>query len=129
MRTVPAILLGLLLAGTGAMPAAGADPDTTPPTAPAELDASDLTCESVTLTWSAATDDVGVDAYDIYHDGQLVRSVPGTARTATLPVVGGATWGWYVNARDAAGNVSQRSDPVTVTPARPVPTRCAAPPP
>lgn len=115
MRTVPAILLGLLLAGTGAMPAAGADPDTTPPTAPAELDASDLTCESVTLTWSAATDDVGVDAYDIYHDGQLVRSVPGTARTATLPVVGGATWGWYVNARDAAGNVSQAGPTVPVT--------------
>jgi glucose/arabinose dehydrogenase len=96
--------------------APAAAPDTTPPTAPAELTAGGLTCETVTLTWSAASDDVGVDAYDIYHDGQLVRSVPGTARSATLPVVGGATWGWYVNARDAAGNVSQAGPTVSVTP-------------
>ena len=45
-----------------------------------------------------------------------MTSVPGTARTATLPVVGGATWGWYVNARDAAGNVSQAGPTVSVTP-------------
>ena len=90
--------------------------DTTPPSAPAELRASALTCDSVTLSWSAATDDVGVDAYDIYHDGQLVRSVPGVTTSATLPVVGGVTWGWYVNARDAAGNVSQAGPTVPVTP-------------
>jgi glucose/arabinose dehydrogenase len=96
------------------VPAAGAD--TTPPTAPAQLRVAALTCDSVSLSWSAATDDVGVDAYDIYHDGQLVRSVPGTTTSATLPVVGGATWGWYVNARDAAGNVSQAGPTVSVTP-------------
>ncbi|MDY7086689.1 MAG: PQQ-dependent sugar dehydrogenase [Actinomycetota bacterium] len=90
--------------------------DTTPPTAPAHLEAGALTCESVTLTWSAATDDVGVDAYDLYHDGQLVTSVPGATTSARLPVVGGATWGWYVNARDAAGNVSQAGPTVSVTP-------------
>ncbi|GAB7036948.1 MULTISPECIES: PQQ-dependent sugar dehydrogenase [Catenuloplanes] len=111
MRTLAAILLIPALLAPGA--AAG---DTTPPTAPAELRVDAVTCESAVLTWSAATDDVGVAAYDVYHDGQLVRSVPGDTTSATLPVVGGATWGWYVNARDAAGNVSQAGPTVTVTP-------------
>lgn len=90
--------------------------DTTPPTAPAELRVDALACDSVSLSWSAATDDSGVTGYDIYHDGQLVTSVAGTARSVTVPAVGGATWGFYVNARDEAGNVSQASPTVSVTP-------------
>ncbi len=89
--------------------------DTTPPTAPADPRTSDLTCAKVTFAWSASSDDVGVAFYDIYHDGQLITSVPGTALSAELTVVPGATWGLYVNARDAAGNVSQASPTVTVT--------------
>jgi glucose/arabinose dehydrogenase len=105
-------------AGTAAqrwtVPAGGVD--TTPPTAPGAPRVDALACDSVTLSWSAATDDTGVAAYDLYHDGQLVTSVPGSTRTATVPVVGGATWGFYVNARDAAGNVSQAGPTVPVTP-------------
>ncbi|WP_447001961.1 PQQ-dependent sugar dehydrogenase [Saccharothrix isguenensis] len=89
--------------------------DTTSPTAPANPRTSNLTCTSVTLSWSASTDDVGVAAYDIYHDGQHMTSVPGMALSASLTVVPGATWGLYVNARDAAGNVSQASPTVTIT--------------
>nr|WP_306745043.1 PQQ-dependent sugar dehydrogenase [Saccharothrix yanglingensis] len=89
--------------------------DTTPPTAPAAPRTSNLTCSSVTLSWSASTDDVGVAFYDVYHDGQLMTSVPGTARSVDLTVVPGATWGLYVNARDAAGNVSQAGPTVTIT--------------
>ncbi|MFI7436142.1 PQQ-dependent sugar dehydrogenase [Micromonospora haikouensis] len=90
--------------------------DTRPPTPPTNLRSSRLTCQSVTLTWSASRDDVGVANYDVYHDGQLVTSVGGSTLTATLTVVQGVTWGWYVNARDAAGNVSQASATLTVTP-------------
>jgi glucose/arabinose dehydrogenase len=86
--------------------------DTEPPTAPGGLRTSDLTCTSVTLAWDAATDDVGVTAYDVYHDGQLMTSVPGTE--AALTLVPGANWGLYVNARDAAGNVSQASETLTL---------------
>ncbi|GAB2975266.1 PQQ-dependent sugar dehydrogenase [Saccharothrix stipae] len=89
--------------------------DTTSPTAPANPRTSNLTCTGVTFSWSASTDDVGVAFYDIYHDGQLMTSVPGTALSAALTVVPGATWGLYVNARDAAGNVSQASPTVTIT--------------
>lgn len=93
-----------------------AEGDTTPPTAPGTPHVDALTCDSVTLTWSAAADDTGVTGYDVYHDGQLVTSVPGSTTSATVPVVGGATWGFYVNARDAAGNVSQAGPTATVTP-------------
>ncbi|MDG4787755.1 PQQ-dependent sugar dehydrogenase [Micromonospora sp. WMMD1102] len=98
------------------MPPARAAADTTPPTPPSNLRSTRTTCQSVTLTWSASRDDVGVAFYDIYHDGQHVTAVNGTTLTATLTAVQGSTWGWYVNARDAAGNVSQASATLTITP-------------
>jgi hypothetical protein len=69
----------------------------------------------VTLSWTAATDDMSVSAYDIYHDGQFMTSVPGTSLSTTLTVVPGAVWRLYVNARDAAGNVSQASPTTSIT--------------
>jgi glucose/arabinose dehydrogenase len=90
--------------------------DTTPPTVPGNPRTTNLTCTSVQFAWNAATDDVGVAFYDVYHDGQLIRSVPGTTLSTSVTVVAGVTWGLYVNARDAAGNVSQASSTVTITP-------------
>jgi glucose/arabinose dehydrogenase len=80
------------------------------PTPPSGLALADLTCDAGTLSWNASTDDVGVAFYDVYHDGQLMKSVPGDTRTAALTLVQNASWGLYVNARDAAGNVSQASE-------------------
>ncbi|RKS73842.1 glucose/arabinose dehydrogenase [Motilibacter peucedani] len=91
-------------------------PDTTPPTSPTALRASGLSCSAVTLDWSAASDDVAVTAYDVFHDGQLVTSV--AAAPVTVAVTPGVAYGWYVDARDAAGNVSQASPTLTVTPPR-----------
>ncbi len=90
--------------------------ETNPPTVPADPRVSALTCESVTFSWNASSDDVGVAFYDIYHDGQLVKTVSGSTLSTSLPVVAGVTWGLYVNARDAAGNVSQASTTVPITP-------------
>ncbi|MET8158274.1 PQQ-dependent sugar dehydrogenase [Sphaerisporangium sp. NPDC005289] len=90
--------------------------DTQPPTVPGNPRVSGLVCDSVTFAWSASTDNVGVAFYDVYHDGQLMKSVSGTTLSTTLTVVPGSTWGLYVNARDAAGNVSQASATVTITP-------------
>ncbi len=88
--------------------------DTVAPTAPTGARATELTCTSVRLSWSASTDDVGVAFYDIYHDGQQMTSVPGTTLSTVLTVTPGARWGLYVNARDAAGNVSQASATVPI---------------
>lgn len=90
--------------------------DTQPPSAPTSPRVGGLTCRTVTLAWNASTDAVGVTAYDVYHDGQLMTSVGGSTLSTSLTVVPGATWGLYVNARDAAGNVSQASATVTITP-------------
>src|SRR3954453_8621642 len=95
-------------------PARAAAADTQPPTAPTGLTASDIGCASVTLSWSAATDDTGVAFYDLYHDGQAIGSTTAEVRTITLGVLAGVRWGFYVNARDAAGNVSQASKTVWV---------------
>ncbi|MFG3555866.1 PQQ-dependent sugar dehydrogenase [Micromonospora sp. NPDC047557] len=90
--------------------------DSQPPTPPGNPRVSGLTCNSVTFAWNASTDNVAVAFYDIYHDGQLMTSVNGGTTSASLTVVPSATWGLYVNARDAAGNVSQASATVTITP-------------
>ncbi|GAA3454211.1 PQQ-dependent sugar dehydrogenase [Dactylosporangium matsuzakiense] len=90
--------------------------DTQAPTVPGSPRVSDLVCDAVTFAWNASTDNVGVAFYDVYHDGQLMKSVPGNTLSTSLTVVAGVTWGLYVNARDAAGNVSQASTTVPITP-------------
>ncbi|WP_433378048.1 PQQ-dependent sugar dehydrogenase [Actinoplanes sp. CA-142083] len=85
----------------------------TTPSVPGNPRVSDLTCKTVNFAWDAATDDKKVAFYDVYHDGQLMKSV--TALSAGLTVAPGASWGLYVNARDADGNVSQASTTVPIT--------------
>ncbi|HCT77953.1 MAG TPA: glucose dehydrogenase, partial [Micromonosporaceae bacterium] len=90
--------------------------DTQPPTIPGNPRTSNLTCNSVTFSWNASTDNVGVTNYDVYHDGQQIKSVSGSTLSTSFAVVPNVTWGLYVNARDAAGNVSQASTTVDITP-------------
>jgi len=90
--------------------------DSTPPSVPSNPRVSNLTCNTVTFAWNASTDNVGVVFYDVYHDGQLMKSVSGTTLSTSLTVVAAVTWGLFVNARDAAGNVSQASTTVPITP-------------
>jgi glucose/arabinose dehydrogenase len=94
----------------------GGSTDTQPPTVPGNPRVSNLLCDSVHFAWDASTDNVGVAFYDVYHDGQLMKSVSGSTLSADLTVVGGVKWGLYVNARDAAGNVSQASTTVPIAP-------------
>lgn len=88
--------------------------DTQAPTPPSGLAISALACRSATLTWKASTDNVGVAYYDIYRDGQALGTVNASTLTAQLVLTPGASWGVYVNARDAAGNVSQASTSLPV---------------
>ncbi|WNM31526.1 carbohydrate binding domain-containing protein [Streptomyces sp. Li-HN-5-11] len=92
----------------------GGGGDTQAPTAPTGLTSTGKTSSSVSLKWNAATDNVGVTAYDIYSGSSQVLSVSGTSTT-----VGGLSPGtgytFTVKARDAAGNVSAASNAVSVT--------------
>lgn len=95
---------------------AGTGGDITPPTPPGTPTLVSVTSDSANIRWTAATDNVGVAGYDIYRDGQLCAQV--TAPTLTGGCVNlnpQVTYGFYVNARDAAGNVSQPSGTLPVT--------------
>jgi hypothetical protein len=69
-------------------PAADTAADRTPPSAPTGLQVTGDGPEGATLTWSPATDDVGVTGYEVYRfDGLYVSSLLGTVpgTTATVP--------------------------------------------
>ncbi|MFD7962928.1 cellulase family glycosylhydrolase [Streptomyces zaomyceticus] len=88
--------------------------DTRAPTVPAALTSPAKTSTSVSLSWTAATDDVGVTGYDIYRGTARI----GTSTTASYTDTGltaGTAYTYTVRARDAAGNTSAASAPLTVT--------------
>ncbi|KAA0941345.1 cellulase family glycosylhydrolase [Streptomyces apricus] len=96
----------------------GTPGDTQAPTAPGTPAASAVAATSVTLTWTAATDNVGVAGYDVVRVGGGSESTvaASTTNTATLTGLTAATaYTFAVYARDAAGNRSARSATVNVT--------------
>ncbi|HKT01497.1 MAG TPA: discoidin domain-containing protein [Rugosimonospora sp.] len=89
--------------------------DTQAPTAPGSLGYTQPQSGQIRLAWTAATDNVGVTAYDVYRNGALAASVGGSVLTYTDSQPDSATVSYYVKARDAAGNVSAPSNTVTRT--------------
>lgn len=90
-----------------------ANGDTLAPSAPANLTASNITGNSVTLNWAASTDNAGVTAYDVYRNGVLISTV--TTTTASITgLSGGTAYSFYVKAKDAVGNSSAASNTVDV---------------
>ncbi len=87
--------------------------DTTAPTT-SILSASGTTTSGTNLSWTAATDNIGVTGYNVYQNGVLK-----TTTTATSLAVGGLTastvYTFYVVAKDVAGNLSATSNTVTLT--------------
>jgi hypothetical protein len=103
---------------SGALTCSGAAQDTTPPSVPAGLAGSATSSNSVDLSWSASTDNVGVVGYDVKRDGpggQVITPI-GTQTTFTDTSVSPAsTYTYAVRARDLAGNPSDWSSSVDVT--------------
>lgn len=89
-------------------------PDATAPTAPTNLVASGTTSSSTNLSWTAATDNVGVSGYDIYSGATLLGSTATTSYTVS-GLSASTTYSFTVKAKDAAGNVSAASNNVSVT--------------
>lgn len=104
--------------------------DTTPPTAPAGLTATATGATTASLSWTAATDDVGVTGYTIVRDGTPVAVVSGgTTSYADTGLIPGTAYTYEVTASDAAGNVSQPGNqaPVTTDPDTTLPTTPGTP--
>jgi hypothetical protein len=102
-----------------ASPSPTATADTSPPTAPTGL-AATAGSRSASLTWGAATDNVGVTGYDVWRatgsstSYTVIATVSGTGFTNN-GLKNGRTYRYYVVARDAAGNTSPASNTVSVT--------------
>ena len=95
-------------------PGGGGGGDTQAPTAPTGLTSTGKTSSSVSLSWGASTDNVGVTGYDIYSGSNQVLSVSGTSGTVT-GLAASTAYTFTVKARDAAGNSSAASSAVSVT--------------
>ncbi|GGO23597.1 hypothetical protein GCM10010116_47560 [Microbispora rosea subsp. aerata] len=118
--------------------------DTTPPTKPTGLQPNCVPdFNGTSFCWTQSTDDVGVTGYDVYRrtesGWQRVSNLPGTAdtfsETGYSNVPGqqymyfqpGASYVYFVVAKDAAGNLSLPSDLVTATVPPDYPTHSPSP--
>lgn len=88
--------------------------DTSPPTAPALLNAVASSATGIDLTWEASTDDIAVDFYNVYRGGA------GIANTTALSfgdtgLAASTEYCYNVTAVDKAGNESQQSNTACAT--------------
>lgn len=92
----------------------GPTADTIAPAPPTNLAASAVEL-AVSLTWTAATDNIGVRGYFVYRDDQLLNAnpVPGTGFNDIVPI-DGADYRYAVRAVDYSGNLSAPSASVHV---------------
>jgi chitodextrinase len=80
--------------------------DTSPPTAPGTPAATSVTSSQVGLSWTAATDNVGVEGYLVIRNGSAIATVPGTSYTDST-VAANTSYSYQIVAFDAAGNTTQ----------------------
>src|SRR5204863_6526611 len=84
--------------------------DTSVPTAPLSVAKTASTDTSISLSWAAATDDVGVDHYTVYRGGTRLGPVTGTTFKDT-GLAPSTAYTYTVTAWDAAGNEGPASSP------------------
>ena len=95
------------------VPAPPIPPDTTPPSDPNNLSASDITSTSFTLCWGASTDGggVGVKSYQVYQDGSPIQRISAVPIDVTYcayitGLSSNTTYVMRVNAADFNNNIS-----------------------
>lgn len=101
--------------------------DTEAPTAVTNLKVTETTSNTATLTWTAATDNVGVTGYDVYVNGTLKSTETGLTATVN-GLAASTTYTFYIVTRDAERNSSVASVTVEGTTAAPAAgtTSCAS---
>lgn len=89
-------------------------PDTQAPSSPTAVVVSNVTSVGATLTWGASSDNVGVTGYNVYSGTVLVGTTGNTNLTLT-GLTCNTHYTFTVRAKDAAGNISAPSSPVSAT--------------
>ncbi|MFC3980685.1 fibronectin type III domain-containing protein [Streptosporangium jomthongense] len=92
----------------------GGPSDPTPPSTPGNLRVTGTSSSTVSLAWDASTDNVGVTGYEVYRGTTLVTTATDTTYTDSN-LSPSSTYTYTVRARDAAGNRSPESSPVSAT--------------
>jgi chitodextrinase len=94
----------------------GYSADSQAPAAPTNLTSPAKTTTSVSLSWVAATDNVGVTGYDVFRGSTKVNTSPVTTTSYTVTgLTANTAYTFTVKAFDAAGNVSAASNALGVT--------------
>ena len=88
--------------------------DSTAPSVPAGLTATAISSSQINLNWTASTDNIGVTGYDIYRGGTPLATVIGTSYLNT-GLTASTLYSYTVRAKDAAGNNSAQTTPVSAT--------------
>ena len=91
-----------------------ASSDTEVPSTISDLTSSNITSNSADLSWTAATDNVGVTSYEIFKDGVFLAS-SATNSYAVAGLSGSTSYDFTVFAKDAVGNTSLVSNTETFT--------------
>ena len=91
------------------------EPDIVAPSTPGNLKVTGVTSTTVSLSWTASTDNVGVKAYDIYRNGSKIGQSTSASYTDS-GLTSGTTYRYAVRATDQQGNVSGLSNEVSITP-------------
>ena len=95
----------------------GLVPDTRPPSRP--VVAGRMVRNQLMLSWQAATDDVGVQRYNLLRNGTAVKSLDASSRRVTVQGFSPSGLNVFrVQAVDAAGNASQPSAALVVVAAK-----------
>ncbi|MBG6185691.1 endonuclease [Flavobacterium sp. CAN_S2] len=88
--------------------------DTEAPTAATNLAVTTTTSNAITLTWTAATDNIAVTGYDLYVDNTLKSTHTGLTATVS-GLLASTSYNFYLIARDDERNSSVASAIVTGT--------------
>lgn len=89
--------------------------DTSAPTRPAALSVTAVTGNTISLAWTASTDNVSVTAYELYQNNTLINSNVLTNNFTVTGLSCGTLYTFFVKAKDAAGNRSLASNTVSAT--------------
>jgi chitodextrinase len=88
--------------------------DTSAPSTPSGLVATGSTETSVSLSWNASSDNVGIAGYRVYRDGAQVATTTATSRTVS-DLACGRSYTFAVAAYDAAGNTAAQASQTAST--------------
>ena len=88
--------------------------DTEAPTTPTNVIANNETSSTIDLSWTAATDNIGVTQYRIYIDAVLTAQTTETNFQAT-GLEPGTSYDIQIEARDRINNKSEKSNLITTT--------------